>query len=1004
MRKITLLMFIVVGLASFSYGQKTITGTVKDATGEALIGATVIEQGTTNGTTSDIDGNFKLIVKENAVLVFSYLSFLNKEVSIENQTNFDITLESDALGLDEVVVIGYVPQRRKDLTGSVSSLNTQDIEDIQLPSIETALQGRTAGVQVIKNSGKPGGGIDVNIRGRTSITASNQPLYVVDGVPIISGDNFDFSQEGIGGSNVSVLSDINQDDIESMEVLKDAATAAIYGSRAANGVVLITTKKGRANKTTVSLSSSYGGQWAPKRIEIIDGPTYLDYVTQQYGENIVGTEANTNWQDEIFQTGIMQKYNLSLSGGDAKTQFFASGGFNDEQGIMKNSSFGRYSGRLNLNHLPFDRVRLEMNIGYTSTNTKQIQNDNNIYGALGAAILVPPIVPIYNEDGTYGGAFGIENAVAAVTDYDNNITRGRLISNVAANYNILDNLSFRASLGLDIINQNEKVYEPRVLQSSANGRAVVATVADNRIIHDYVLKFADQFGQSNIVVFGGTSFQEDKINQTYTEATNFPTDAFIGLNSGAESVTTSGSFTGDNLRSFFGGLNYKFGDRYYLTASFRADGSSRFTNNQWGYFPGVSLGWNISNESFLKDGPFDLLKIRLGWGQTGNNNIGNFAALQLYGGGFNYRDMPGIAPSQIGNPELKWETTTQSNIGIDFGILKNRLTASLDFYIKNTQDLLLDRPIPTTSGFTSVLENVGEVENRGIDLTINTLNIDRKNIKWETTFIGSYLKNEVVKLVDGVPFDAGFANRIAEGQPIGVFFGHQTDGIFQNQAEIEGSPTQATAEPGDIRFADLSGGAGEDGILGTTDDLAPDGNINDDDRTYIGKALPDFTGGITNTLNIYGIELSGFFQFATGHQIYNNNRAFAEGLNGVFAPTQNAWDNRWKEEGDQTSIPRMVLNDPNNNRRESDRYVEDADYVRLKTLTLGYQLPSKLLSKINVKNLKFFVSGFNLWTATSYSWFDPEVNGFDGSNIALGTDFLTYPQPRSVVGGLKFEF
>jgi len=458
------------------------------------------------------------------------------------------------------------------------------------------------------------------------------------------------------------------------------------------------------------------------------------------------------------------------------------------------------------------------------------------------------------------------------------------------------------------------------------------------------------------------------------------------------------------MRSFFGGLNYKFSDRYYLTASFRADGSSRFENNKWGYFPGFSVGWDVSNESFLQKGPFDQLKLRLGWGQTGNNNINNFDALQLYGGGNNYQDLPGTAPSQIGNPDLRWETTTQSNVGLDFGFLKNRISGSVDLYLKNTTDLLLDRPIPTTSGFENVLENVGEVENSGVDLTLTTMNINNKNIKWQTTITGGYLKNEVKKLVDGVPFDAGFANIIAEGQPIGTFFGNQTAGIFQNQAEIDSSPTQATAEPGDIKFADLAGGAGEDGILATDDDLAPDGIINDDDRTYIGKALPDFTGGINNTLNIYGIEFSTFFQFATGHQIYNNNRAFAEGLNSVFAPTQNAWDNRWQQEGDQTSIPRIASGDPNNNRRESDRYIEDGDYIRLKTITLAYQLPSDFLSKINVKNLKVFVSGYNLWTATGYSWFDPEVNGFDGSNIALGTDFLTYPQPQSIVGGLKFEF
>ena len=986
--------------------QRTISGSISNAEEEPLIGASILVSGTTTGTVTDFDGNFELTIPDgyNEIRV-SYTGYQEQVMQLSADNIYTITLSDDVIGLEDVIVIGYSPQKRKDLTGSVSSVKTEDIDNIQLPSFEAALQGRAAGVQVVKNSGKPGGGIDVNVRGRTSISASNQPLYVIDGVPVINGDNFDFAQEGIGGSNVSVISDLNPDDIESIEVLKDAATAAVYGSRAANGVVLITTKKGSKTGTKISLNASYGNQWLAKKIPAIDGPTYIEYITQLFGSNIVGTEANTNWIDEVFRTSLIQDYNANISGGNESTQYYASAGFSDDQGIMKNSFFKRYSGRLNVNHIATDRLGFSMNMGYTTSDTRQIQNDNNIFGALGASILIPPVVPIFNEDGSYGSAFGIENAVAAVTEYDNVISRGRLIGNIAATYSIFDNLSLKATFGVDRLNQNENIYEPRVLQSSNNGRAVVATVTDNRLIHDYVLNFNDQLAGGNISAYAGISFQEDVINSTFTEAVNFPTDAFRGLSSGAEPVTTNGAFTGDNLQSYLGGLNYNYKDRYYLTATFRADGSSRFIRNKWGYFPGVSAAWNLANESALANGPFSTLKIRAGWGQTGNNVIGNFAALQLFGGGANYIDAPGTAPSQLGNPDLKWETTTQTNFGLDFGILNDRITGSIDYYIKNTEDLLLDRPIPTTSGFTSVLQNVGEVENKGIDVTINTLNINTKNISWNTTFTLGYLKNTVKKLVDGIPFDAGFANRVAEGQSIGVFFGHRTDGIFQNQAEIDAHATQSSAEPGDIRFQDIAGGAGEDGILGTSDDLPPDGVINDDDRTYIGKALPDFTGGLINSLNIYGIEISAFFQFATGFQIYNNNLAFAEGLNSVFAPTQRAWDNAWREEGDQTDIPRIVRNDPNGNRRDSDRLVEDGDYIRLKTLTIGYRLPKSVLDNIKgISNIKIYASGYNLWTATDYSWFDPEVNIFDGGNTALGTDFLTFPQPRSIVFGINLGF
>ena len=1028
MKRLIFTFLSVCCFALVSWSQRTITGVVTDDAGEPLAGATVLVKGTTTGTIADIDGSYSIILPDGSTtLVYSFTGFSTQEYNVETLSTLDVALAFDAIGLEDVVVVGYSPQKRKDVTGSVSSIKSGEIENVQLPSFETALQGRAAGVQVTKNSGKPGGGIDVNIRGRTSISASNQPLYVVDGVPIISGDNLDFAQEGIGGSNVSVLSDLSPNDIESIEVLKDASSAAIYGSRAANGVVLITTKRGsKDGKTSININSSYGNAWLAKSIPAISGQQYQDYSVELWGplldafgldrsfENIetflLGPlgNANTRWLDEVFTTSPLTNLSGNISGGNDKTQFYGSFGYSDEEGIMVNSGFTRYNGRLNVNHFASDKLNFSMNMGYSNSNTQQIQNDNNIFGALGASILIPPVVPIFNDDGSYGGAFGIENAVAAVTEYQNNIIRGRLQGKVRAAYNITDELSLSASLGVDLVDQSENIYEPRVLQSSNTGRAVVATISDKRFIHEYVANYNTSFGKSALQVALGTSFQEDDINTTFTEAVDFPTDDFRGLSSGATPLTTNGGFTGDNLRSYFGSVNYNFDSKYYLTATFRADGSTRFVNNQWGFFPGVSAGINLG-EILIPESNIDLLKLRLGWGQTGNNVIGNFAALQLYGGGNNYvtpdgADAPGTAPSQIGNPDLKWETTTQINAGIDFGFANSRFGGSIDFYVKNTTDLLLNRPIPTTSGFTSVTQNVGEVQNRGVDITLNASIIDNKDFSWTSTFTVGYLQNEVKKLVDGIPFDVGFANRIAEGQSLGSFFGHVTDGLFQNQAEIDAHATQPNAAPGDFRFMDISGGAGPDGVLGTADDLAPDGVINDNDRTFIGKALPDFQGGFRNVLSYKGITVNAFFQFATGFQVYNNNLAFAEGMNSVFAPTLRAWENRWQQEGDQTNIPRLVRNDPNGNRRDSDRFAEDGDYLRLKTLTVGYNLPSSLLDKIGLQSVEVYASGYNLWTATGYSWFDPEVNIFDGSNTALGTDFLTFPQPRSIIFGVNLGF
>ncbi len=1016
-------MLFGIAMSFQMWAQRSISGTITDDTGEVLIGATVMVQGTSVGTITDLDGKFNLSVPDDAtVLLVSYTGYASKNVQIGVSNILDVVLATDVVGLDEIIVVGYSPQRRKDLTGSVSSINTTDIADVPLPSFETALQGAAAGVMVNKNSGKPGGGVDVNIRGRTSILASNQPLYVVDGVPIISGDNFDFAREGIGGSNVSVISDLNPDDIESIEVLKDASSAAIYGSRAANGVVLITTKKGKAGKTKLTLNSSYGGAWLPNKIDVITGDEYQAYSLELWGplldaldlekswqsiqDNLLGPlgDANTNWQDEVFRTGIVQEHSATVSGGSDNTRFYASFGYSDQEGIIKSSGFERYSARLNLDHNINEKLSFGMNMGYTRSNTDQVQNDNNIFGVLGASILIPPVVPITNPDGSWGGAFGIENAVAAVTDYDNNIIRGRLNGNVFAKVNITPDLSFRTSFGADFLDSREDIFEPSTLQSSNTGRAVVATVKNERFINENVLVYNKSAMDHNIQVLGGLSFQEDKINFTYTEVVDFPTDDFRGLTSGATPITTNGDFTGDNLQSYFGNINYNYKGRYYLSATFRADGSSRFINNKWGYFPGVSVGWNITEETFLQSGPFDLLKIRAGWGRTGNNVFGNFLARELFQGGQNYRDEAGIAPDQIGNADLKWETTTQTNLGLDFGILNNRISGSIDFFLKNTTDLLLNRPIPTTTGFTVITENVGEVENRGIDLNLTSLNVSKKDFSWSTTVTVGYLQNEVKKLVNGVPIDVGFANRIAEGQPLGSFFGQMTDGIFQNQAEIDAAATQPSAAPGDLRFVDISGGAGEDGILGTDDDLPVDGIINDDDRTFIGKAIPDFQGGIRNTVSFKGFDLNVFFQFAVGHQIYNNNLAFAEGMNSVFSPTRRAWENRWQQEGDQTNIPRLVRNDPNGNRRDSDRFVEDGDYIRLKTLTFGYSVPSSILANAGISRLRVYVSGYNLWTATGYSWFDPEVNMFDNSNTALGTDFLTFPQPRQIIFGLNVGF
>ena len=996
MQKLLLLTWVMLLSGLTALQAQTVSGKVTDETGESLIGATVLVEGTTTGTVTDIDGMYSVAIPAGAeALTFSYTGYAPQTINLEaGRTKYDVVLQSDAIGLNDVIVIGYSPVKRKDLTGSVASIDGDDITRESGATVQSALR-QAAGVVVQQSNGAPGAGFNIRVRGSTSITASNEPLFVVDGVPIIAGS---FAQTGVGGQETNALADINPADIESMEVLKDASTTAIYGSRAANGVVLITTKSGKAGKTKINFNSTFGYNEPIKLIDVVDNVGYTNYVEERYGFRDVSlfggdldTAVYSDWQDLIFNNNPMTSQSLSMSGGDTKTKFYASLAYDDNQGVLEGSRFRRYSGRLNLDHSVSDKLRTSFNLGYTQSNTDRVQNDNNIFGAVSAAILLPPAIPVRAEDGSFGSAFGLENPVAATTVYDNNLISNRLIGNVQATYSFIDQLSLTAKLGADVLDLRENVFEPSSLQSSAAGVIQEGRVSDTRIINEYTLNYNDQFGSVQVNAVGGAIFQRDDIRQNYFVTNDVPTDQFTGASAAANPASITGSVTGDVLNSYIANANFNFGGNLYLTASFRADGSSRFINNRWGYFPGVAAGYNFANSRPVAG--FDLLKVRASWGQTGNNNIGNFTTRQLYGGGATYLDAPGTAPSQIGNPDLVWETTAQTNLGLDLGLLDNKIGATIDFYQKNTSDLILNRPVPTTSGFTVVPENIGDMKNTGVEVSLTFNTIQKDKFSWNTTLFGAYNKNEVVTLFNEQPLDFGFATRIAEGQPVGSFFGLQTDGIFQNQAEIDevnalndDRDFQIGVAPGDFRFVDQNG----------------DGIINDDDRTFIGSAQPDFTGGVDNKLSYGGLDLQFFFQFNLGNEVYNNNLAFAEGLNSVFAPTVRAYEGAWRQEGDGDMFPRITGGaGASNNRQDSDRFVEDGSFVRLKTAQLSYNFSERVTEGLGINSLRFYISGTNLITWTDYSWYDPEVNTFGDSNVTLGTDFLTYPVARTIQFGIN---
>jgi TonB-linked SusC/RagA family outer membrane protein len=533
-----------------------------------------------------------------------------------------------------------------------------------------------------------------------------------------------------------------------------------------------------------------------------------------------GLGGNTNWYDEIFHTGTLQNYQLSASGGDTKTRFYASMNYNDNQGIVRKSQFERYSGRLNLDHVASEKLTLAVNLGYNYTKNQRIRNDNNIFGAVSVATLGPPTVPVYNADGSYGTAFGWDNPVASVTIYENLVTTSRTTGEAYARYEIIPGLHAKAKVGIDMLDLREAIFEPSALQSSVSGTGIGAQSREVRWLAEYTLAYQRQVGEVNLYAIAGAGYQEDRLEQTLGQVNDFPTDDFKGLSSGAIPTKITGDFSGDRLNSYFGNVNLTFRDKYILTLTGRADGSSRFVNDKWGFFPGVAAAWQIGDEPFMSDGIFDWLKLRAGYGSVGNNTIGNFTSLQLYKGGSNYQDAPGIAPFQLGNPDLTWETTTQFDVGVDFALLNSRLSGGIGFYIKKTKDLLFNLPIPTTSGFETVPRNIGDVENKGVEITLIASPVHGKGLNWDIGFNASYNKNEIVKLFNSQPVDAGFATRLAEGHPIGAFFGYVTDGVFQNQAEVEAHAIQPNAAPGDIRFKDISGGAGPDGILGTADRTA----------------------------------------------------------------------------------------------------------------------------------------------------------------------------------------
>ena len=1020
LRGTDLLLLLLWWLPTSAQTQRNVSGTVTTAAdGDPIVGVTVLLVGTSTGTVTNLDGTFSIEVPgPEARLAFTYIGFRRQEVVVGNQTKLSVSLAEDRTNLDEVVVIGYGTTARRDVTGSISSVTSDEIERLPVPGVESALQGRAAGVTVIQDNGAPGGSVSVRIRGLGSL-GDNEPLYVIDGVQTKDGLNL-----------------LNPNDVESIEILKDASAAAIYGVRGANGVVLITTKKGQYNSPpSVSLSAYYGTQeptnlvqalnateWASlQREALINGGMELnpDFDTD---EEIAAAGTGTDWLDEVFRAAPMQNYQVGVSGGSASTRYYFSGNFFDQEGIVRNSYFERMSLRANVESDVGERLRVGTNLTLTRSERNFISSDDDADEVLQNAIATPPVIPVFDENGDYAGPpapqefYGRQqNAVGQAERRDDIQTNTRILGNIYAAYEPISGLTLKTDLQFDYINNDNDFFQADFNEGNRTGPGNLLRRRINQTNYyswENTLTYTASFGNHSLTVLGGVTAQEFEIDFLSAGRDQFLSQVEENrfLNGGTLNPSAGGGANDWSLFSYLGRINYTFRDRYLLTASFRADGSSRFTEaNRWGYFPSFSAGWRVSEEAFLSDSPVvSDLKIRGGWGQLGNQDIGFYPTLTLYGlrgdafyafGGGQEAAAAGYAIVARGNPDIVWETSNQSNIGFDASFFDYRLRLTVDYYNRTTEDILLRTPVPATGGVAPApFTNAATVANDGFEFLIGYQGGAADGFTYDLSLNLTTINNEVTSLGSDDPEfgiqNSGFT-RTEVGRPIGYFFGFKADGLFQTQQEIDdlneldGDPAtpyqNVDTAPGDVRFVDVNG----------------DGVINENDRTAIGTPFPDFNYGFNANLGYRNFDVSIFFQGVAGNDVLNQGREFFEPSSLTSRNGYATLLNRWTPTNTDTDMPRLVAGDPNNNNRRSSRFVEDGSYLRLRNVQLGYRLPAMVLDRIGLASLRFYVSAQNLFTITDYTGFDPEIGRRRGDDQSYGIDTSVYPQARVFLFGLN---
>lgn len=1037
---------------------RTITGKLSSSAGETLIGATIkVQSASDRGAVSDAKGNYSIQAAKGEVLVFSYLGLSPKTLTLGNETVLNIELEPDAALLEETVVVGYGTAKKSDLTGAVGSVSAEQIRSSVFTNFDQALQGRVAGVQVTQNSGAPGGAASIRIRGANSITGSSEPLYVIDGIPF-QGDGsgvsgFDWAGGANGQNRVNPLAAINPNDIVSIEVLKDASASAIYGARAANGVILVTTKRGKKGESRVSYNAFYAQQELPRRIEMMTLPQFADYQQQVTAD--LGLQLNqryldpsllgpgTDWQDEVFRKAGMHSHQLSFTGGSEKTTYAISGGLFQQDGIIIGSDFNRYTTRINLDSQVKSWLKIGGSFAYANTNEKITLNDGGD-GVIIQALVMAPDVPVKDINGEYAGpeaqaGASSYNPVAAALQRNNTLQRQRIMANVYGDLTLIKGLTFRSELSFDDNNSLNKAFQPTykwgVLINRENQLRQREESSFFWILKNY-LTYNITLGQKHkLTAMVGQEAQKSNWQGSVVTKKNFASNDIQVLSEG-EDVTsrTSGWKDGAAIESYFGRFNYNFGERYLFTFTMRADGSSKFgPENRWGYFPSGSFAWRLGEEEFMKNLNTDI-KVRLGYGEVGNQAIGNY----LFGSALQTITTPfGTAYrlQQIANPKLKWEATQQWNLGFDLSLFKGRADVTLDLYQKRTNDMLLQLSVPSYlggSGYNDIrapYANVGQMENKGIDLGINTRNIKTDNFSWNTDFTMSLNRNKVVALDNDARIywrnlywysEFQTATRTGVGLPLGQFYGYQTEGLFTSQEDILNHAVQI-ADPsregknlvdkrtgvwiGDVKFKDVNG----------------DGVINTNDQTIIGNPNPDFTIGFNNSFTYKNFDLTVYLTGSYGADILNYSRVLTEGQVTIFGNQARTVDNRVRYglknptgsdldpanvvvANPEATLPRPTTTDNNRNTRMSDRWIEDGSYTRIQNIRLGYTFPTGLLQKIRVQKLRLYVNAQNIYTFTNYSGYDAEIGAFNQDPLLQNVDMGRYPTPRVITFGLDVDF